>query len=474
MNSLFVLLLTMSIAASWIFGWVLLIERFCGRNYIQCLYWMMKIILLFYAAPIALLAQVILERKKGYAIEIVQGEDFFKIISIGNRNIEEIPHGYEWVLSILVVWGIGILFFYFIIFIKGKKTLKLIINNSVLVTEERILAIEENLKIELNLKKSPPIYQSRLVSSPFLMGIINAKIVVPKRDFSVYEWEMILKHELIHLEGWDLLFKLVAGIVQGLHWFNPVVYFFKLRFFEFSEYACDQKTMAFFDNEQRYQYARLIVSLALENPEYKQISMFSDKAYNVLERRIYQIMKKSKKRGTFLIVGISAFILSCPIVTYASATSIVYMQNEIVKRKQEEGLVMKAGEIPKGSSRLNPLMASAIASGAIESRGNNQIDTIVPATGQIYFNSISLAKGNKIDIILSGDNSKDSFSVNVADSNGKGISYQSNRGMVFGTFTAPSAGKYTVYVDGKNYDGNDIHLTGLIRIEYLKGSAETK
>lgn len=49
----------------------------------------------------------------------------------------------------------------------------------------------EKAKTELDIRKLPVLYKSHLISTPFLTGIFNPKIIFPGRDFSEEEWDLM-------------------------------------------------------------------------------------------------------------------------------------------------------------------------------------------------------------------------------------------------------------------------------------------
>ena len=274
----------------------------------------------------------------------------------------------------------------------------------------------------------------------------------------------MLRHELMHLKSNDLLFKAIIGIVHCIHWFNPIVYLYKIIFFDFSEYACDKRTAAAFNSRQKSQYAGLIISLAATRPEYEQTVTFVDRNYRVIERRVKEIMKKPTKEKSALLIGTMAlFILLCPMAAYAAASGVMEAQSIAVKNELTKNIEESTIFLSQESS-VN-MRADAVKVILVNPRGINNIDMSLEAGSTYMFDSLSLKKGQEITLSIVSDKSSDRFSVSITDKSGKGKLFSSNKGMVSAAYTVPQNGDYKIYMNGPNSGSDDIHISGTIRIE---------
>lgn len=465
MSNLIELVFSMSVISSMMFGVSLVIESIYQTKYVEYVYFIMKVVLIIYAVPIFIMIYLIVMNSMKYTTSNIFGEDMMKVRYVHSYNIDQLPQ--KQIIKILFgIWILGVAFFSFNSFVKGKRLLRQLVCNSEEITSNEVWNILEQLRLELGIRKSPKMYKSYIVNAPFLTGVLNPVIIFPNKQFSVEEWEMMLRHELMHLKGKDLIFKALVGGVQSVHWFNPVVYFYKKIFFDFCEYACDRRTTVFFNNEQRSQYARLIVSLSALEPEYEQVATLVDTNYKVIERRIREIMRVPKKEKSALLIGtLMVFMTVSPMVTYAAVTGIMRGQSEII-RNEVYGGIEENSAIGKMTAINEKLDKNAgIKTLLATPRGVNNIDLYVPATGACIFDTMSFKAGQKVSFSLASDKSSDSFSISIANSAGKGKRYSSSNGVVAGTYTIPSSGDYDIYIDGYNYGGDDIHVTGMIRIE---------
>lgn len=104
---------------------------------------------------------------------------------------------------------------------------------------EQVLRLSEELKI-----KSPislAVYSK--AASPMVIGLLRPVLVLPDQRCSAEEMYFVLKHELIHLRRHDIFFKLLFVVVNGIHWFNPLVWIMRSEAVMDMEMACDEKVV---------------------------------------------------------------------------------------------------------------------------------------------------------------------------------------------------------------------------------------
>lgn len=87
------------------------------------------------------------------------------------------------------------------------------------------------------------IYQSELVTSPFILGFWRPRIYIP---FGLEECtqELVLAHERYHLRRRDYWVKLAAYLLLSLHWFNPLCWVAFLLMVRDMEMSCDEHVLA--------------------------------------------------------------------------------------------------------------------------------------------------------------------------------------------------------------------------------------
>ena len=118
----------------------------------------------------------------------------------------------------------------------------------------------EAVKVEGNL------YETDLIPSPFVLGILYPKIYLPL-GLAGQDRRYVLLHEEAHLRRGDHLTKPLAYFILCFHWFNPVLWIaYRLLCLDI-ETACDQAVLRQFDQGEEgdvADYAAALLHLSRE------------------------------------------------------------------------------------------------------------------------------------------------------------------------------------------------------------------
>lgn len=87
------------------------------------------------------------------------------------------------------------------------------------------------------------VWQSEQVCSPFILGILRPAIYIPF-DLDGGSLKYVLAHERAHIRRGDHLIKLIAFLLQAMHWFNPLVWLAFYLMTKDMEMSCDEKVLA--------------------------------------------------------------------------------------------------------------------------------------------------------------------------------------------------------------------------------------
>jgi beta-lactamase regulating signal transducer with metallopeptidase domain len=93
---------------------------------------------------------------------------------------------------------------------------------------------------QMGVHRVPLVVQTAQVRSPALYGLFRPRLFLPEGfQFSAPELRYVFLHELSHLKRRDTAVNWVVGLLQTLHWFNPVLWFAFGRMRADRELACD-------------------------------------------------------------------------------------------------------------------------------------------------------------------------------------------------------------------------------------------
>ena len=111
-------------------------------------------------------------------------------------------------------------------------------------------------------KKLPALYVCGKFVTPFAMGIISPKIIIPSEDYSDEEITLILRHELLHIKRHDMLNKAFLVLFRSFNHFDPFAYLLCRQAFEDIELSADEKITAGLSADEKKLYSELIIKAA--------------------------------------------------------------------------------------------------------------------------------------------------------------------------------------------------------------------
>ncbi|MFJ7913769.1 MULTISPECIES: M56 family metallopeptidase [unclassified Lysinibacillus] len=167
------------------------------------------------------------------------------------------------------------------------------------------MKVLERCKKEMQITTKISLYVSPYTSTPFLYGIFKPKIILPNIEFTTEELQYIFYHELCHWKRHDTWLKYLILFINAIHWFNPLVYYFRNDIDRFCELSCDESVTKSMNNDERRRYGRLLLKVLWSVADKKSnvYAAFSNNS-NVkqLERRLDLIMANEKKRFSLFFI----------------------------------------------------------------------------------------------------------------------------------------------------------------------------
>ncbi|WP_315107811.1 M56 family metallopeptidase [Clostridium intestinale] len=258
------------------------------------------------------------------------------------KNINTIDYTYigMW------IWFIGLIavLLYYTYF-QGKFYSK-IKNSMISITEMKIEKILNKERKALNITKDIRVRIVNGISSPALIGLFRATIILPKQEFSNKELSLIFRHELIHFKRKDNIIKLLMILGAAIHWFNPLIYLFRKLFNEQCELSCDEKVISESKIEDIKEYALLLVKSAKHKNTLKisiMSSQLANKKINITKRRVENMLSlRSKKKG--IVAGVV-------MLTVMGGTLFTLNTNKVLAVTNDETIdgVKLSADSPKGA-----------------------------------------------------------------------------------------------------------------------------
>lgn len=158
------------------------------------------------------------------------------------------------------------------------------------------------------------IYQSENIASPFILGIIKPKIYIPF-SLSPESTEPVLAHEQAHLHRLDHWWKPFGFLLLAVYWFNPLMWLSYILLCRDIELACDEKVIREYGNEARADYSQALLNCSADHRRITACPLAFGESD--IKKRVKSIL--SYKRPTIWIVA--AALAVCLIVTICFLTN---------------------------------------------------------------------------------------------------------------------------------------------------------
>lgn len=463
MGDFLTVLLGTSMAVSISFLFLLSVRRVFD-GYTSLYYRLMKLLLIFYLVPVFLLVLIAVKMNTAGTPIPLEGKDFMhgylelKLLTLSRM------HQYSMLyLYLCIVWVAGSAISLCLSIFLGQICIWKIRKNSSEVKNTELNLLFDSLIDEMKLAKKIKLFRCPWITSPFTSGILYPVITLPDIEFSRKEWEMLLRHELTHLKSRDVFYKQLMVLVRIVHWFNPLIWLFTRELFETGEMACDEKVIGDAKKEEKHFYAELLLMLlerAAESHENVMLAGFSD-SESSLKRRLRNFMKKkngSKKKKILLAILSAAIMAACPIVSYASATGVLKIQDMAAEDILSDALKETQVNMFIEYSDSISMKENESYSMNLNVKGDNKIDITIKAGDRFWIDG--KLNSDIIKVSLTADSSSDSFRVGYT--NKDAIKYvNSIDGAINHSFSI-TPGDYSIYIE--NRSDYEIHVVGRLTV----------
>lgn len=128
-----------------------------------------------------------------------------------------------------------------------------------------ICSIASTVKLRKRLKSSRQVgenvYENKSLETAFVFGLIRPKIYLPT-GLAPEEEKYIRKHEEVHIERLDHLWKFWAFVITIIHFFNPLVWLAYYLMGLDMELSCDEKVVKDLGNSIKKDYSKSLLSFS--------------------------------------------------------------------------------------------------------------------------------------------------------------------------------------------------------------------
>ena len=220
---------------------------------------------------------------------------------------------------LFIIWIAGVLVFSLTVTVNYLR-IRRMVRALPTIDEGPVRVALESIALRIGLRRPPEIHVAADAGSPFLLGLLSPRIVIPGslvNELSESEMRDVLTHELIHLKQYDPWFGWLQVVSQTLFWFHPFVWWANSQLRHQRECVCDDIALRSANCEPK-RYGETIVRVLTE---VRGRSPVTGGLLGVFERgsriqdRVESIMSFEANKGGFgwvsrsLVVGVALFVL---------------------------------------------------------------------------------------------------------------------------------------------------------------------
>ena len=200
---------------------------------------------------------------------------------------------YVWTFIVSVIWLIGIaamLLYAVISYVQVRRS------------------VAERAPYEEN------IFLCDQVKSPFILGLVWPKIYLPS-NMDATSMEPVIAHETAHLTRRDHWWKPLGFLILTVHWFNPLCWVAYVLLCRDIELACDEKVIRQMDLDGKKQYSNAL----LECSTGRRLVTICPLAFGEVgvKERVKNVL--NYKKPAFWVIA--AAVAACAVVTACFATN---------------------------------------------------------------------------------------------------------------------------------------------------------
>ena len=191
---------------------------------------------------------------------------------------------------------------------------------------------------------------SPAVSSPLTIGLFNRTMctVLPERNYTLDQYQLIFRHELRHVQRWDISAKCFYLFCKALCWFNPLMWAAIRKASADLELSCDEMVVYDAEDHTRREYASLLLETAGDERGFT--TCLSTSASS-LRRRLKGIMVPRERSSGTLVLGLmmAALVLCSGLIWVSTANGTA---GELLFPNQGE-VIFQSVNVYVGSDSVN-------------------------------------------------------------------------------------------------------------------------
>lgn len=212
--------------------------------------------------------------------------------------------------------------------------------------EKEVVDTKEIWRKKLKIRQKIEVKYSYTIATPIICRVLKPVILLPARDYSREELDVIFVHELMHCKHKDILWKQLCAFARIVFWWNPLIQRFVYVVDSWNESYCDYAvTQVLKDKKQYFTTVCRLGIQPFQKGAYLCAALYEDK--NQLKTRIYRIkaMQDTNKKAAAQISVVMILLL----VSFGSVVLItqgyhrIYMSTIMMLGDIQQEIYLKEG-----------------------------------------------------------------------------------------------------------------------------------
>lgn len=468
---LFAVLITTVTSTLLLFVWRLL-RGFFMRTDPKMIYTMLRFICITYLLPLGYVAVLFTYRKW------LQGDlPIWKLVFV-NTDIMKLL-----IFVAMVIWFARAYRESKKQYISKKNLLRFLEDNIPAVElESDTVNIFETVCSKLNIKQNKiTLYINPLTNTPLIVDARSPKVILPEKDYTQEELELIFYHELSHYKHHDLIYKSVTLAISIIHCINPLMGNLKNCLEVWGECMADVSALELSGKlpYARQYYDKILAIVPCERNADSDKYFFSALYLNeqeIILQRInfmthYQHSKIPSKLMTLFIAVL--FVILSMLTAFASGKAIAGVANFAywhTEEKINETSDLKADGLIEYTCREEDLATDGTES-VLRLKDNKQIDNaynieemLVKANTKLLIGKYNLKENQKIKFSLLIDSMGKDCLLGIIDEMGN-VQYVKGTGILEYIFTITQNNSYRIFIQNNCEDETDLNVRGYFHFE---------
>lgn len=162
----------------------------------------------------------------------------------------------------------------------------------------KLIPVDKPLSSLQHMQVNCLLFYSERIKSPILCGIVEPKLVLPidfECSLTRQQQQLVIEHEICHLQRRDNIWNLIAFIIVLCFWFNPLIWLAYKYFRRDQELSCDAQVLANKSELKRIEYSKALLAVAINEHRlpYGALAFKQLTAQQQLVERIIHIKNKN-------------------------------------------------------------------------------------------------------------------------------------------------------------------------------------